>query len=152
MSVQCPHCRSIETVKNGTQNGKQRYRCKKCKRTFQEYVERIKRTYNIERFLCTLYKLIDDEKNIANFSDEEIIDEITHYLEKRPYNNIVIKNIENTRDNNEMVVNSYDLKLVIIFKTANEVQLHKFNAKNKKGEYKITIKNETKYYYNVSTI
>ena len=30
----CPHCGSISVVKNGTRNGRQRYRCKDCGKTF----------------------------------------------------------------------------------------------------------------------
>jgi len=30
----CPHCGSISVVKNGTRNGRQRYRCKDCRKTF----------------------------------------------------------------------------------------------------------------------
>ena len=147
------HCRSIETVKNGTQNGKQRYRCKKCKRTFREYVERIKRTYNIERFLCTLYKLIDDEKKIANFSDEEIIDEISNYLKDRPYNNIAIKKIKNISNATNILVESYNLKFVAIFMADNEIQIHKFNTRSEDGEYTIKlINNRAKRYNCLATI
>lgn len=32
--ILCPHCHSIEIVKNGTQANKQRYKCKSCNKTF----------------------------------------------------------------------------------------------------------------------
>lgn len=34
--IACPHCGSVTVVKHGTKDGKQRYRCKDCKKTFME--------------------------------------------------------------------------------------------------------------------
>lgn len=36
-SLACPHCGSIAVNKFGFFNGKQRYRCKECKKTFNAY-------------------------------------------------------------------------------------------------------------------
>lgn len=33
-TVVCPHCGSVKAIKNGTRNGRQRYLCKDCKKTF----------------------------------------------------------------------------------------------------------------------
>ena len=33
-TVVCPHCGSVESIKNGTRNGRQRYFCKGCETTF----------------------------------------------------------------------------------------------------------------------
>lgn len=127
--------------------------CKGCKRTFQESFTRVKRTYNIERFLCTLYKLINDEEEIVKFSDEEIIDEISNYLKDRPYNNIVIKKIKNISNATNIIVESYDLKFVAIFMAENEVQIHKFNTRNENGKYIINlINNKAKRYDCLATI
>lgn len=33
-TVICPHCGSVKSTKNGTKNGRQRYKCKECNKTF----------------------------------------------------------------------------------------------------------------------
>ena len=33
-TVVCPHCGSVKSIKNGTRNGRQRYFCKDCSKTF----------------------------------------------------------------------------------------------------------------------
>ena len=33
-TVICPHCGSIKSIKSGTRNGRQRYFCKDCRKTF----------------------------------------------------------------------------------------------------------------------
>ena len=39
--VSCTHCQSADVVRNGqTRNGKQRYRCHGCSRTFRENTQR----------------------------------------------------------------------------------------------------------------
>lgn len=35
IKVKCRYCQSLEVSKHGIQKGQQRYRCKKCKRSFQ---------------------------------------------------------------------------------------------------------------------
>lgn len=35
----CPHCKSDSVVKNGKLNGKQRYKCKTCNRTFNDFTK-----------------------------------------------------------------------------------------------------------------
>jgi transposase-like protein len=34
--MECKHCHSCEVVKNGTQDGKQRYKCKNCGKVFRD--------------------------------------------------------------------------------------------------------------------
>lgn len=34
--AKCPNCKSVDTIKDGKRNGKQRYQCNKCKRRFTE--------------------------------------------------------------------------------------------------------------------
>jgi DNA-directed RNA polymerase subunit RPC12/RpoP len=35
--AECPHCQSGHYIKNGTDKGSRRYKCKECKRGFTEY-------------------------------------------------------------------------------------------------------------------
>ena len=37
-TVVCPHCSSVKFIKNGTKNGRQRYKCKDCARTFGDTI------------------------------------------------------------------------------------------------------------------
>jgi DNA-directed RNA polymerase subunit RPC12/RpoP len=52
MLEECAHCGSKEYVKRGKFNGKQRYKCKRCKRTFSEGVHsKTKRDFALELYL-----------------------------------------------------------------------------------------------------
>lgn len=35
----CPHCNSTHIVKNGKLNGKQRYKCRGCNKTFNDFTK-----------------------------------------------------------------------------------------------------------------
>ena len=39
--IACPHCGSASVIKHGTKDGKQRYRCKDCKKTFVETTNKV---------------------------------------------------------------------------------------------------------------
>ena len=49
MSIKCKHCGSLSKVKNGYVNGKQRYKCKECGKTYREGDLREK--YSVEKKL-----------------------------------------------------------------------------------------------------
>ena len=50
----CKKCNSINFVKSGKINGKQRYRCKECGCHFREGDNRVKGTTTVKRALCIL--------------------------------------------------------------------------------------------------
>ena len=132
MSIQCPYCEETNTKKNGKQNGKQRYLCKNCGRSFQNPYIIAKRTYSAERFFNTLYNLIESKETKISF-DETSLDNINPYIKENNKKKIVIKSIPQ-RSIKNLVVHSYNLKIAIVFENDSEVQIYKYDRSTSKNE------------------
>ena len=57
--IKCVHCGKTTARKNGTQNGKQRYLCKSCKRTFCETNDGNRYSRAAYKVLQLLYNILD---------------------------------------------------------------------------------------------
>ena len=148
MCKQCPYCKKTNTKKNGTQNGKQRYLCKEndCRKSFQDGLIKIKKTYSAEKFFNTLYKLIESKDNNIRF-DETSLDKINSYLKEKIEKKNIVINLIPKKSGENLVVHSYNLKMVIVFENNREVQIYKYDSKayNKQTEKcKITIIDDNK--------
>jgi len=56
MNVKCPYCGSAELMKNGSQGGRQQYRCRTCKRYFKEGYEPKDSIKKTKRFITKSIK------------------------------------------------------------------------------------------------
>ena len=133
-AIKCPHCESEKVKENGHQkNGKQRYRCNKCGKTFQEFLP-----YDAKRFFSTLYKLIESNENKITFEKDEIDKFIPKFENKTSWSEIVIKDMP---DN--LSIYSYNPKIAIVYDNATQIQIFKFNGKVvEENPYKITVWNQ----------
>lgn len=65
--AECPHCQSGHYIKNGTDKGSRRYKCKECKRGFTEYtgtwVAGLHKKENISDFIKALEMKLSLEKS-----------------------------------------------------------------------------------------
>lgn len=117
--IKCPHCESEKVKENGSQkNGKKRYRCKSCGKTFQEFLP-----YDAKRFFSTLYELIKSSENRITFEKNEIDKFIPKFENKTRWREIVIKDMPKN-----LQVESYNPKIAIVYDNETQIQIFKFNG------------------------
>jgi len=135
-TIKCPYCESEKVKKNGSQkNGKKRYRCNKCSKTFQEFLP-----YDAKRFFSTLYKLIESSENRITFEKNEIDTFIPKFENKTNWREIVIKDMPKN-----LQVESYNPKIAIVYDNETQLQIFKFNGiLSKENAYRIIAWNQPK--------
>lgn len=146
-NIKCPRCDNNQNViKHGTQNGNQRYKCKDCNITFQDYSDRfkkIKKTYSAIKFFSTLYNLIDKDQKKVTINELELEKNLPYLKERMGTKNIVIKSLQNDFTQN-VVADAHNLKIIIIFDDKDEVKIYKYDCpKDSKAteSFNITILN-----------
>ncbi len=110
--IKCIIC-GEDTIKYGVRNGRQRYRCKSCHKTFYDpATRRQKYQHNTDRVLSLLFNLLEN-----NFYEQGSFDEAIQLTEKyheyainAQYNAKYIKEFKNRK---ELDIGCYKAKLLV---------------------------------------